>query len=169
MSIFGLTLQRPAKTGVMVMKKIHIVLLVLIAGAIAYLISSFKLTSTTYDSISEAKTQPGKFMHIAVRLDTLAPIVYDPVRDANFLSFQAMGIDSPDQKMQVVYRKGEIPNLKISERLVLKGKFQDGLFECKDVQTKCPSKYKDDMNNASKNVQDAALRSTGSGDTSKKY
>ena len=83
------------------MKKIHIVLLVLIAGAIAYLISSFNFASSTYDSITEAKSQPGKFMHIAVRLDTLAPVVYDPIKDANFLSFQAMGIDSPDQKMQV--------------------------------------------------------------------
>src|SRR6187200_1461078 len=110
----------------MAMKKIHIVLLVLIAGAIAYLISSFKFSSSTYDSISEARLNPGKFVHIAVRLDTLAPVVYDPMKDANFLSFQAMGIDSPDQKMQVVYRKGEIPNLRISERLVLKGKYEEG-------------------------------------------
>ncbi len=138
------------------MKKIHIILLVLIAGAIAFLISSFKFASSTYDSISEARSNPGKFVHIAVRLDTLAPVVYDPLKDANFLSFQAMGIDSPDQKMQVVYRRGEIPNLWISERLVLKGKYEDGHFECKDVQTKCPSKYKDDMKAAGKNVQEAA-------------
>lgn len=137
------------------MKKIHIVLLVLIAGAIAYLISSFSFASSTYETISEAKASPGKFVHVAVRLDTLAPVVYDPIKDANYLSFQAMGIDSPDQKMQVIYRKGEIPNLLISERLVLKGKFQDGHFECKDVQTKCPSKYKDDMKAAEKNVKDA--------------
>lgn len=137
------------------MKKIHIVFLVLIAGAIAYLISSFSFASSTYETISEAKSSPGKFVHVAVRLDTLAPVVYDPIKDANYLSFQAMGIDSPDQKMQVIYRKGEIPNLLISERLVLKGKYEDGHFECKDVQTKCPSKYKDDMKAAEKNVQQA--------------
>ena len=137
------------------MKKIHIVFLVLIAGAIAYLISSFSFASSTYETISEAKASPGKFVHVAVRLDTLAPVVYDPIKDANYLSFQAMGIDSPDQKMQVIYRKGEIPNLLISERLVLKGKYEDGHFECKDVQTKCPSKYKDDMKAAEKNVKDA--------------
>lgn len=126
------------------MKKIHIVLLVLIAGAIAYLISNFRLASSTYDSIADARSNPGKFLHIAVRLDTLAPINYDPVKDANYLSFQAMDIDTPDRKMQVIYRKGEIPNLRISERIILKGKFENGLFECNDVQTKCPSKYKDD-------------------------
>src|SRR5882672_11565052 len=136
------------------MKRIHIVLLVLIAAAIAYLVSSFNFAGSTYDSISEAKSNPGKFMHLAVRLDTLAPVVYDPLKDANFLSFRAIGIDSPDQKMQVIYRKGEIPNLKITERLVLKGKFQDGHFECRDVQTKCPSKYKDDMKAAKKKVQE---------------
>jgi cytochrome c-type biogenesis protein CcmE len=137
------------------MKKIHIVLLVLIAGAIAYLIGSFKFASSTYETITEAKSSPGKFVHVAVRLDTLVPVVYDPTKDANFLSFQAMSIDSPDQKMQVVYRKGEIPNLMISERLVLKGKYENDHFECKDVQTKCPSKYKDDMKTAGKNIQSA--------------
>jgi cytochrome c-type biogenesis protein CcmE len=137
------------------MKKIHIVLLVLIAGAIAYLIGSFKFASSTYETITEAKLNPGKFVHVAVRLDTLAPVVYDPTKDANFLSFQAIGIDSPNQKMQVIYRKGEIPNLMISERLVLKGKYENDHFECKDVQTKCPSKYKDDLKAAGKNIQEA--------------
>ncbi|HMK25191.1 MAG TPA: cytochrome c maturation protein CcmE [Chitinophagaceae bacterium] len=150
------------------MKKIHIVLLLLIAGSIAYLFTQFKGASNTYDSISEAKSQPGKFMHIAVRLDTLSPIVYDPVKDANFLQFQAMGIDSPDQKIEVIYRKGEIPNLKISERLVLRGKFQDGHFECGDVQTKCPSKYKDDMKAAGKNIQNATQNAPATENSSPK-
>ena len=137
------------------MKKIHIVLLVLIAGAIAYLIGSFKFASSTYETIAEAKAKPGKFVHVAVRLDKQTPVVYDAKKDANFLSFQAVGIDSPNQKMQVIYRQGEIPNLMISERLVLKGKFENDHFECKDVQTKCPSKYKDDLKVAEKNVQNA--------------
>jgi cytochrome c-type biogenesis protein CcmE len=148
------------------MKKIHIVLLVLIAGAIAYLIGSFKFTSSTYETISEAKSTPGKFVHVAVRLDTLIPVVYNPTKDPNFLSFQAIGIDSPDQKMQVIYRKGEIPNLKISERLVLKGKYESDHFECKDVQTKCPSKYKDDLKTAEKNVQNATQNAPATENTS---
>jgi cytochrome c-type biogenesis protein CcmE len=39
-----------------------------------------------------------------------------------------------------------------SERLVLKGKVENGVFECKDILLKCPSKYKDDANANSKNV-----------------
>ncbi len=150
------------------MKKIHILLLVLIAGAIAYLIGSFKFASSTYETISEAKLSPGKFVHVAVRLDTLAPVVYNPTKDANFLSFQAMGIDSPDQKMQVIYRQGEIPNLMISERLVLKGKYETDHFECKDVQTKCPSKYKDDMKAAGKNIQTTTQNAPASENSSPK-
>jgi cytochrome c-type biogenesis protein CcmE len=132
------------------MKKIHIVLLVLIAGAIAVLIS-FLQTAATYETIAEAKSSPGKFVHVAVQLDKTMPVEYDATKDANYLSFQAT--DSSGQKMKVIYRQGEIPNLQISERLVLKGKYETDHFECKDVQTKCPSKYKDDIKAAAKNVQ----------------
>ena len=50
------------------MKKIHIVLLVLIAGAIAVLIS-FLQTATTYDTVETAISKPGKFVHLMARLD----------------------------------------------------------------------------------------------------
>ena len=133
------------------MKKIHIVLLVMIAGAIAVLIS-FLQTASTYETIAQAKSTPGKFVHVAVKLDTLQKVDYDPRKDANYLSFNAIDINDPNQTMKVVYRQGEIPNLMISERLVLKGKFEDGHFECKDVQTKCPSKYKDDVSATQKKI-----------------
>jgi hypothetical protein len=37
--------------------------------------------------------------------------------------------------------------------LVLKGKYTDGYFECKSIQTKCPSKYKDDMKATDKSIR----------------
>jgi cytochrome c-type biogenesis protein CcmE len=126
------------------MKKTHIILLVFIAGTIALLITLLD-TGSTYETIADAKAKPGKFVHVAVRLDKSKPVEYDATKDANYLSFHAVALDSPDQTMKVVYRNGEIPNLMISERLVLKGKYQEDYFECKDVQTKCPSKYKEGM------------------------
>ena len=126
------------------MKKIHIILLVFIAGAIALLITLMD-TGSTYETIAEAKAKPGKFVHVAVRLDKGKPVEYDATKDANYLSFHAVSMDDTTQAMRVVYRNGEIPNLMISERLVLKGKFEGDHFECKDVQTKCPSKYKEEM------------------------
>lgn len=134
------------------MKKIHIVLLVLIAGAIAVLVTFLKGAST-YETVAEAKSTPDKFVHVAVRLDKSLPVEYDPQKDPNYLSFHAVDAEDSTQKMKVVYRKGEIPNLMMSEKLVLKGKFEKDHFECRDVQTKCPSKYKDDPNAAGKNIQ----------------
>ena len=138
------------------MKKIHIVLLVFVAASIALLIS-FLNTGSTYETIEEAKSKPGKFVHVAVRLDKSKPVEYDAKKDANFLSFHAIGVEQPDQAMKVVYRDGEIPNLMISERLILKGKYQDGYFECKEVQTKCPSKYKDQMAPTEKSIDQTSL------------
>jgi cytochrome c-type biogenesis protein CcmE len=149
------------------MKKIHIVLLVFIAAAIAVLISFLK-TATTYETIAEAKTTPGKFVHVAVQLDKSLPVEYDAKTNANYLSFHA--VDSSGEKMKVVYRNGEIPNLMISERLVLKGKYENDHFECKDIQTKCPSKYKDDMKAAEKTIQGATKTAPADNNSaSKKY
>ncbi|MBI5857436.1 MAG: cytochrome c maturation protein CcmE [Sphingobacteriales bacterium] len=136
------------------MKKIHILLLVLIAGAIAVLVTFLKGAST-YETVAEAKSTPDKFVHVAVKLDKSLPVEYNAQKDPNYLSFHAIDAEDSTQRMKVVYRKGEIPNLMISEKLVLKGKFEKDHFECRDVQTKCPSKYKDDMKAAEKKVQDA--------------
>jgi cytochrome c-type biogenesis protein CcmE len=132
------------------MKKVHIALLVLIFAAIAVLVS-FLQTAATYETIAEAKVTPGKFVHVAVQLDKSFPVEYDATKDANYLSFQAM--DSSGEKMKVIYRQGEIPNLMVSEKLVLKGKYVTDHFECKDVQTKCPSKYKEEMKITDTNLQ----------------
>lgn len=131
------------------MKKIHIILLVLIAGAIAVLIS-FLNTAATYETIAGAKANPGKFVHVAAQLDKTAPLEYNELKDPNFLGFVAK--DSTGQTMKVIYRNGRIENLEISERLVLEGRYKDDHFECKRVQTKCPSKYKDDPAAASKQL-----------------
>ncbi|HTD94051.1 MAG TPA: cytochrome c maturation protein CcmE [Chitinophagaceae bacterium] len=132
------------------MKKIHIVLLVFIAAAIAILIS-FLQTTTTYDTVDTAISKPGKFVHLMARWDKTQPMVYDAVKDPNFLSFTA--VDTMGKSVKVVYHNPKPENFEISERLVLKGKYQDGLFDCQSIQTKCPSKYKDDIKAAQKSVQ----------------
>jgi len=132
------------------MKKTHIVLLVLIAGAIAVLINFLKV-SATCDSFASAKENPGKFMHVIAKLDRSTPLEYDQIKNPNFLGFTA--VDSTGTTMKVVYRKGKPENIEHSERLVLKGKYENGQFECKDILMKCPSKYKEDMSAAEKNIQ----------------
>lgn len=134
------------------MKPLHIILLVLIAGAIAVLINFLKI-STTYDTIETAEAKPGKFVHIIAKLDHNQPVEYDAVKNPNYLSFTA--VDSLGKSVKVVYRNAKPDNLEVSERLVLKGDYENDHFECKEIMMKCPSKYKDDMKAAEKNIQEA--------------
>jgi cytochrome c-type biogenesis protein CcmE len=139
------------------MKKIHIILLVFVAAAIAVLISFLK-TTTTYDTVDTAVSKPGKFVHLMARLDKSAPVEYDALKDPNFLSFTA--IDTLGKSVKVIYHNPKPENFEMSERLVLKGKYEDGIFQCKSIQTKCPSKYKDDMEAAQKNIQETSQLSS---------
>jgi cytochrome c-type biogenesis protein CcmE len=138
------------------MKKIHIALLLLIAATIAVIIS-FMGTLSTYDSVQSAMKKKGKTVSIIAKLDHTRPIEYDAVKNPNFLSFVAY--DSLGSNMKVIYRKEKPTNLEHSERLVLKGKMSDDHFECSEILMKCPSKYKDDMNEAKKNLQENAATS----------
>ena len=134
------------------MKKTHIILLVLIAMSIAVLIS-FMGDVTTYDTVTSAKEKPGKFVHLIAKVEKNS-MVYDPVKDPNFLSFTA--VDSVGNSIKVVYHNTKPTDIEKSERLVLKGKVEGDHFECRDILLKCPSKYKDDMNAAKKEVGTAA-------------
>jgi len=139
------------------MKKIHIVLLVLIAGAIGVLIS-FLHAASTYETVAGAKLKAGKTVSLIAKLDRTQPIVFDQ-QNPNYLSFTA--VDSLGSSVKVVYNNPKPDNLESSERLVLKGAYIDNHFECKEIMMKCPSKYKDDMKAAEKNIQSTTQASPG--------
>jgi cytochrome c-type biogenesis protein CcmE len=120
--------------------------------SIAVLIS-FMGDVTTYDTVTSAKEKPGKFVHLIAKVEKNS-MVYDPVKDPNFLSFTA--VDSVGNSIKVVYHNTKPTDIEKSERLVLKGKVEGDHFECRDILLKCPSKYKDDMNAAKKEVGTAA-------------
>ncbi len=130
------------------MKKTHIVLLVLIAISIAVLIS-FMGDITTYDTVSSAKEKPGKFVHLIAKVEKNS-IKYDPVNNPNYLAFTA--VDSLGSTINVVYHNPKPTDMEKSERLILKGSVEGGTFECRDILLKCPSKYKDDINAAKREV-----------------
>jgi cytochrome c-type biogenesis protein CcmE len=123
------------------MKKSHIILLVVIAAAIAGLLS-LSTDFSTYDSVSSAKAKQGKFVHLIAKLDKTAPIEYDPAHNPNFLAFTA--IDSLGVTTKVIYHNTKPTELEQSERVVLKGRMKGDVFECSEILLKCPSKYKDD-------------------------
>src|SRR5687768_14850571 len=82
------------------MKKTHIILLVLIAASIAVLIS-FMGNVTTYETVASARQKEGKFVNLIARLDMKQPIEYDPVKNPNYLSFTAT--DTLNQTIKVIY------------------------------------------------------------------
>ena len=128
------------------MKKLHIVILILIAVSIAALIS-FMGDLTTYETIASARQKSGKTVTIIAHLDKTQPMEYDPAKDPNYLSFHIS--DTLGNTAKVVYHFEKPYDLDKAERITLKGKMVGGVFEItrKDgIPLKCPSKYKDDPN-----------------------
>ena len=125
------------------MKKMHVVLLVLIAISIVVLIS-YTGDLSSYETVASAKQKEGKFVNLIVKMDKSIPVDYDPVKDPNLLKFGVQ--DSLGGKIAVVYHNTMPTDMEKSERLVLKGKVQGEVFECSSIVMKCPSKYKDNPN-----------------------
>jgi cytochrome c-type biogenesis protein CcmE len=134
----------------MLMKKLHIFLLVAVAVAIAVMIS-FTTDLTTYDTIASASEKPDTYVHLIAKLDRAQPIVYDAVNNPNECSFTV--VDSLGGVTKVISNKPKPADLEMSERLVLKGRMKADGFHCDEILLKCPSKYKDDMEAASKQLQ----------------
>ena len=135
--VFGLLLRRKRT----VMKKMHLVILVLIAASIVVLIS-YTGDLTTYETIASARQKEGKFVNLIAKIDKQQPVEYDAVKNPNYLSFTAL--DTLGNTIKVVYHNNKPTDMEKSERIVLKGRVQGDHFDCKDILLKCPSKYKDD-------------------------
>ena len=132
------------------MKKLHIFLLVGVAAAIGVMIS-FTSDLSTYDTIASAKEKKGQYVHLIAKLDRQQPVTYDPIKDPNYCTFSI--VDSLGSVSKVISFKPKPADLEQSERIVLKGRMKEDGFHCDDILLKCPSKYKDDMKAASKQLE----------------
>lgn len=132
------------------MKKLHLFLLVLVAVAIAVMIS-YTSDLTTYDTISSAKAKPGTYVHLIAKLDRTSPVEFDAVNNPNSCSFTV--VDSLGGSTRVISNKPKPADLEMSERIVLKGRMKADGFHCDEILLKCPSKYKDDMKAAEKQLE----------------
>jgi cytochrome c-type biogenesis protein CcmE len=138
------------------MKKIHIVLLLLVIGGIVGM-SFFIKDLTTQETFASA-AERNKFVVVKVKLDKEMPVEYDGLKNPNLTVFYA--IDQDGKKSKVVYNNSKPTDIERSEGLDLNGYMRDGYFECTKLQMKCPSKYKDDMNAAQKNLPSGDSTST---------
>lgn len=133
------------------MKKIHIILLLLAIGGIVGM-SFFIKDLTTYETFASASKKTGKFVVVKVKLDKAVPVEYDQVKDPNKTVFYA--VDQDGKRTKVVYNNSKPTDIERSEGLDLNGYMRGDHFECTKLQMKCPSKYKDDMKAAEKNLSE---------------
>jgi cytochrome c-type biogenesis protein CcmE len=133
------------------MKKSHIIALAVIAAAIAVLIS-FMGNLSTYETIASAKQKPGKFVTLSVKMDKTQPMVYDPVKDPNYLAFTAL--DTLGNSVKVVYHNSKPTDMEKSEMIVIAGVMNGDQFDCNNILVRCPSKYKDDPNAAKNSLKE---------------
>jgi cytochrome c-type biogenesis protein CcmE len=135
------------------MKKVHIVLLILIIAALAGM-SFFIKDLTTYETFSSAQQKTNKFVVVKVKLDKAMPVEYDQVKNPNLTIFYAVDYDG--KKSKVIYKNAKPTDMEKSEGIDLNGYMRNGYFECTKLQMKCPSKYKDNMQAAEKNLSESA-------------
>ncbi|HTM92391.1 MAG TPA: cytochrome c maturation protein CcmE [Flavisolibacter sp.] len=134
------------------MKKLHIILLILVIAGIVGM-SFFVKDLTTQETFASAQKKNGKSVMIKATLDKSTPIQYDPIKNPNLTVFWAL--DEKGKRTKVVYSQAKITDMERSESLNLNGIMREDYFECNTIQTKCPSKYKDDPNAAQKNLPTA--------------
>jgi len=122
------------------MKKRSISGLIVIAIAIAVIITTYSSTST-YGTFNDAKKTSSE-LHVVGHLDKEKELYYDAAKDANYFSFFVK--DNKGMECKVVYTGTKPQDFERSEQIVLTGQMIGKEFHASQILTKCPSKYKQD-------------------------
>ena len=64
--------------------------------------------------------------------------------DASSGRFSFFMKDDAGREMQVFYDGAKPNNFELANAIVVKGRYQEGVFHASDILTKCPSKYEGD-------------------------
>ena len=122
------------------MKKTHLIGILVIASAIAAIISTFS-DSSSYESFAESK-ETNKEIHVVGKLQKEKEMVYNPIQDANYFSFYVK--DQQGEECKVIYAGTKPQDFEKSEQIVLIGKMKADEFHASKILMKCPSKYNND-------------------------
>lgn len=123
------------------MKKIHIIMIILIAAVSAILVSTY---TSAVDSVSfaQAKSQVGKQVKVVGKFDKTKTVEYDALKDANLTRFYVIDSEGNSECVNLYDKQGKPMGLEQSENVTLEGKFEaDGTFHATHLLMKCPSKY----------------------------
>jgi len=131
------------------MKKTHIVGILIIAIAIAVIVSTAG-DASSYVNFSQAAelAQSGEqdAVHVVGKLkkDPSGQIIgmaYQPELDPNHFEFTL--VDNANRTEKVVYSAPKPQDFDRSEQVVVIGTMQQGHFQADKILLKCPSKYQD--------------------------
>ena len=122
------------------MKKSSIFGLIVIAIAIAIIISTYS-SSSTYGTFTDAQKTENE-LHVLGHLDKSKELYYDATKDANYFSFFLK--DSKGIECKVVFVGTKPQDFERSEQVVLVGQMVGKEFHATQILTKCPSKYTQD-------------------------
>ena len=125
------------------MKKSSIFGLIVIAIAIAVIISTYS-SSSTYGTFSEAKKTASE-LRVVGHLDKQKELYYDAAKDANYFSFYVK--DKKGGECKVVFGGTQPQDFERSEQIVLTGQMVGSEFHASHILMKCPSKYTQDKIN----------------------
>lgn len=122
------------------MKKSSIFGLVIIAIAIAVIISVYS-SSSTYGSFEDARNTESE-LQVKGALNKQKELHYDATTNANYFSFYMK--DGKGQECKVIFSGTKPQDFERSQDIVLTGKMQGSEFHASKILMKCPSKYTND-------------------------
>jgi cytochrome c-type biogenesis protein CcmE len=130
------------------MKKSHIIALVVIAVAIAIIMTTTQEASSyvTFDQAAQmASSGNHKSIHVVggLKKDEGGDIV-GMDRTSDMLSFSFILVDDAGKEQKVYYNEPMPPDFTKSEKVVVIGHYQADIFIAEKILLKCPSKYQDD-------------------------
>lgn len=133
------------------MKITHIVGILVIAIAIGIIVSSAG-NASQYVSFKVAKEMEkngeNDKVHIVGELTKngakeVIGVEYEPLKDPNYLAFSVIDENKEVQKIVCYNPPASMQDFKKSEKVVVIGKYQKGVFVASEILMKCPSKYEE--------------------------
>lgn len=131
------------------MKKSHIIVLVVIAAAIAIIMSTAGDASTYVDfeqAMALSTSGSSKEIHVVGELkkDTQGNII-GIEEGADHVSFSFLMIDDKGREQKVFYSQPMPADFTRSEKVVVIGSYVNNDFRASKILLKCPSKYQDEQ------------------------
>ena len=123
------------------MRKSAIIGLITIAICVCFLVSLNAGTSN-YSTFNEAAKDSREF-HVMGYWEKQKGMYYDALKDPNHFSFYMK--DQNGAVKKIVYSGTKPQDFERSEKLVLVGMMDGGVFYASKILMKCPSKYNDNL------------------------